>query len=485
MFLPLLSITILVAFVSLCQCQTRGRGQGARSINQSQESTNSDDWYLGKEMSISSKILGEDRLFRIGLPKSYGTRAQSYPVVYVLDGEAYYFAAAGAIRALSSLSMMPEVILVAVYNPARQYDLTPPDMNIPSVVRKRGDRFLQFMDEELIPFIDEEYRTLPLRVLFGHSHGGILGLYALTRSPELFQFHIALDAPVHLDKGYLEKGLRDMLVSRPDHAGRLCVGWNRYAWSKEQEGFLSKSGSDYFSISEIHLDGETHSSMYYPGLYQGLKALFSDHEYKHTKTLSFEELELRYRSMNAAYGYDIPIPVWALRYGALDHLVAADAEAARPFVEALEKLYQSSDIMDDDGRAWLNELESNPPKETRAQFLARADASADEAKPYFGTWRGGSYEIEIREFDGQVSGIITQTFPGGEQQIVQASKIMIMEDGALNLIYENRMPPRTGLLYFQLSPTQDGQAELEQGFRVYWPRMANRNQPQFIQMKRH
>ena len=324
-----------------------------------------------------------------------------------------------------------------------------------------------------------------MRVLFGHSHGGIFGLYALAKSPALFRFHIALDAPVHLDKGYLEKGLRDMLVNNPDHAGRLNVGWNRYAWSKEQAGFLSKSGSNRFSVSEIHLNGETHSSMYYPGLYQGLKALFSDHEYKHTKTLTFEELEQRYSTMNAAYGYDIPIPIWALRYGALDHLVAADAKAARPFVEALEKLYQSSDIMDDDGRAWLNELESSPPNETRAQFLARADASADEAQPFFGTWRGGPYEIEIKALDGQVSGIITQTFPGGEQQIVHASKITIMEDGALNLIYENMMPPRTGLLYFQLRPTKDGNAELEQGFRVYWPRMASRNQPQFIQMKRH
>ena len=32
-----------------------------------------------------------------------------------------------------------------------------------------GDQFLAFLENELIPNIDKKYRTIPYRILFGHS----------------------------------------------------------------------------------------------------------------------------------------------------------------------------------------------------------------------------------------------------------------------------------------------------------------------------
>ena len=55
-----------------------------------------------------------------------------------------------------------------------------------------GPEFLRFLKQELIPLIDQEYRTDPAkRILVGHSHGGGFALFAMLQEPELFRTYIA------------------------------------------------------------------------------------------------------------------------------------------------------------------------------------------------------------------------------------------------------------------------------------------------------
>jgi predicted alpha/beta superfamily hydrolase len=53
----------------------------------------------------------------------------------------------------------------------------------------KSDRYLRFMVEELKPFIDATYRTLPDRAhtaVLGSSMGGLISLYALAEYPSVF-----------------------------------------------------------------------------------------------------------------------------------------------------------------------------------------------------------------------------------------------------------------------------------------------------------
>ncbi len=55
-----------------------------------------------------------------------------------------------------------------------------------------GPAFLDFLEHELIPFIDRTYRTNTSdRGLLGHSMGGLFALYALEQRPALFQRIVA------------------------------------------------------------------------------------------------------------------------------------------------------------------------------------------------------------------------------------------------------------------------------------------------------
>ena len=54
------------------------------------------------------------------------------------------------------------------------------------------------MREELIPFVDREYRTRPYRIMVGPQAASVFGLYALLEAPGSFQAFV-LNDPCQLD----------------------------------------------------------------------------------------------------------------------------------------------------------------------------------------------------------------------------------------------------------------------------------------------
>lgn len=429
---------------------------------------------LGQVFTLQSTALQEQREYRLHLPASYDQGDQSYPVVYVLDGDSYFVSVVTAVQTLSSLGAMPEAIVVGVSNPDRTSDLSPPDMSIPGVSGKQGDRFLQFLADELVTYMDNTYRTKPLRVLLGHSHGAIFSLYALAARPEVFRWQVALDAPMHIDDRYLEKAVEGFLLTRSWPKVRVALGWNRYEWSEEGWQKILPSVGPGFDVYELDLPGETHSTIFYVGFYKGLQQLFHDYAYQHKQTLSFSALAGRYRNMNESYGYNIAIPKWALMYGALDHLVAANAEEAALFVDRLEQDYGSPMVLGDNGRDWLNQLKSNPPAESRKAYLGRKDASVNEASAFIGSWKGSGYTIHIRDNGGHLEAEVVQEMPDGRQMSLPVLKIS-MNNGTLEIAQQNGMPPLTGIIYYKLQNPVNQKIESVQGFKVYWPKIASRN----------
>jgi uncharacterized protein len=55
-----------------------------------------------------------------------------------------------------------------------------------------ADNFLSFFKQELIPWVDRQYRTDPShRVLAGHSSAGLFAVYAMFQEPGLFRSYVA------------------------------------------------------------------------------------------------------------------------------------------------------------------------------------------------------------------------------------------------------------------------------------------------------
>jgi predicted alpha/beta superfamily hydrolase len=146
---------------------------------------------LGERLQLPSKVMGEERTLFVSVPESYARTTRRYPVLYLTDAEAQFEQTRATAAFLSRNGFMPEVIVVGVTNTDRTRDLSP--SHDPKVPTSGGaDRFLDFFEKELIPFVESGFRTAPFRIFAGHSAGGNFALHAMRVKPDLFQAVIAV-----------------------------------------------------------------------------------------------------------------------------------------------------------------------------------------------------------------------------------------------------------------------------------------------------
>ena len=181
---------------------------------------------IGEKFTFRSKVLNEDRPYWVYLPESYDSKTQApeaYPVLYLLDGDALFHTATGLVEFMSrnGNDQIPELIVVAIPNTNRNRDLTPTHSLTTQIGKESGslassgggDAFLRFLREELVPRIDASYRTLPYRILVGHSLAGLLALHALLTAPATFQGILAIDPSLWWDNQTVVKKEKEFLAT--------------------------------------------------------------------------------------------------------------------------------------------------------------------------------------------------------------------------------------------------------------------------------
>lgn len=162
---------------------------------------------------VPSRFVGA-RHVDVWLPPSYGREPQRrYPVLYMHDGQNLFDPALtyagtdwdidGAMTRLIERGEVREAIVVGVWNtPLRFAEYMPRAPVTTATVGSgidgrpigraediRSDDYLRFLVEELKPFVDARYRTLPGRddtAVMGSSMGGLISLYALAKYPQVF-----------------------------------------------------------------------------------------------------------------------------------------------------------------------------------------------------------------------------------------------------------------------------------------------------------
>jgi hypothetical protein len=182
------------------------------------------------QTNIHSTIMGEERRVIIHLPRNYSRdTAQKYPVMYVLDGTSQDGHTADKINILSDAGLVPAAIVVGLPNTRgnRERDQTPPFMKRNVDDEKSpygaGDKFLAFIEKELIPFIDNTYLTSGYRTLSGNSRGGLLVLYSLLEKPNLFDARFCYSVPVWRFENLMVKKLSEFLLASSGLKGFLYV----------------------------------------------------------------------------------------------------------------------------------------------------------------------------------------------------------------------------------------------------------------------
>jgi hypothetical protein len=184
---------------------------------------------VGKTDSLTSKILGEKRHLWISLPGGYDedifTR-RNFPVIYLLDANTNFQVVNGFVRQLSGINgnlTLPESIIVGILNTDRTRDLTPSHV-ASDPTSGGGEKFVQFLEQELIPYIDSAYHTAPFRTLIGHSFGGLTAVNILINHTKLFNAYIAVDPTMGWDDRKLLEQSRQLLAQKNFSGRSLFLG---------------------------------------------------------------------------------------------------------------------------------------------------------------------------------------------------------------------------------------------------------------------
>ncbi len=123
---------------------------------------------------LSSRALGDERYVQVFLPEDYEIAKRRYPVIYLLDGD---------IRGLSALTVGASSFGMTL--DARDHAL-PPHIVVAVMQKERGREFgrgraafAAYLQTELVPAVEREFRASGFRIIIGHSLGGHFALETL------------------------------------------------------------------------------------------------------------------------------------------------------------------------------------------------------------------------------------------------------------------------------------------------------------------
>ena len=146
------------------------------------------------------KALNEKAEITILLPASYATdKTKHYPVIYVLDGQLNAQLVQSMNARLAASAGSYEHIVVGIESADRLKDFAPSvnmDPRGPIGAGGGADKFLDYLEIELIPRIARQYRTTDHKTIAGHSIAGLLVVHSFHSRPQLFQAHLAFSPAI-------------------------------------------------------------------------------------------------------------------------------------------------------------------------------------------------------------------------------------------------------------------------------------------------
>ena len=250
---------------------------------------------IGTVDSLFSNTLNEQREIWIHVPENMYPN-EKYPIIYLLDGGSQFYTATGILKRLEKWNM-PESIIVGILNTDRTRDFTTSKVDYQrgreSPTSGGATNFLTFIKTELQPYLESKYPIDDMSTIIGHSTGGLFVLYAYANHPDFFDNYLAIDPSLWWDKEKLLKQSKELLSIQNRQSKYLniavanSIGIDtarvRKMTSEPSEMLranlkfhdLLVKNSNHLNFTWNYYKNEDHGSVVVPGMYDGLRALFS------------------------------------------------------------------------------------------------------------------------------------------------------------------------------------------------------------------
>ncbi len=367
---------------------------------------------IGHTLTLHSSILGEDRRLLFYLPADYEASEQPLPVIYLLDGRAHFRHTTATVDLLVVNGRMPRSMVVGIANIDRNRDFTA----VASDDRPSGgaDRFLAFIETELIPFVDGNFPTAPHRSLIGHSLGGSFVVHVLVERPGLFDAAIAISPAITNDERAGEglPSVSERLAaslknpkSRPFSLFITMSDGEDQRWERDLEAVidvLKAKGPEEFRWEFRRMAGEDHGTTVQPSTFFGLRFVHADWDTTGlVRDGSLAEVVARFLGLSDRLGFDLRPPEVMINF--LGYRLLGEGrgpEAIEAFEYNIVLYPDSANVFDSLGEALEREGKLPGAMSNYRKAVARAEANGDRLVTVY---RANLQRVESLLFQGDSS----------------------------------------------------------------------------------
>ncbi|MEP3209703.1 MAG: alpha/beta hydrolase-fold protein [Maribacter sp.] len=221
---------------------------------------------IGINHTIKSAILNQDRTIQIYTPEAYSESKQDYPVLYILDGQWYFVSGVAIQKALRTPGAIPEMIVVGINNsnPLRR-----------TLFSDENEKFTDFLINEVIQYVDSNYRTNKERVIFGWEAAAYYLSELILEQSEFFKGAIITDG------GYASEDVVNKFSSNEEIYLFMANSRKDIYYIGSTEAFheiLKKSNPKNLIWKYDLFNDEVHETLAHLAIYKGLKYYYHNYD---------------------------------------------------------------------------------------------------------------------------------------------------------------------------------------------------------------
>lgn len=225
---------------------------------------------------LPSRYLNTTRDIKIKLPNNYDPESSiKHPVIIVFDGDYLFEPVLGQVHFQTYFKEMPESIVVGiVQGEERFYDGYFDELT--GMPFESGKRFYDFVQNELLPYIDDNYNTSPFRVAIGHNKmANFINAYLFTDEP-VFQAYINISPDY---KGTMSSNLATRLGHLKNDVFYYVATSDKDVTSlknkiRETSSILKTLDTQKLTFYYDELQGDTHYTLVTGALSKSLDKIF-------------------------------------------------------------------------------------------------------------------------------------------------------------------------------------------------------------------
>ena len=230
--------------------------------------------FIGEVITLQypSEVLQQNRTVKVYLPDGYDKSTQTYPTLYLLDGERHLAHAVLASRLHQELGNIPRQIIVAINNLAQ-------DGARENDFYHQKAKFAQFIGAELQPYIAKTFSASKSATLYGHSLAAYFTVDLLSTQPALFDRYIAASPPLqrHANDIYQQLLGQTLVPGKTLYitmAPQDVEGEAVFSAYQQLTSMLSANTPQHLQWQAQVMAEQSHISNYYISFFNGIAAVF-------------------------------------------------------------------------------------------------------------------------------------------------------------------------------------------------------------------